>query len=61
VERRSVPCGLGHIGGGIHITNPRPLVTLGASFSSSGNQWVSEVVTEDPAITTITISAICAA
>jgi hypothetical protein len=56
-----VPCGLGHIGGGIHITNPRPLVTLGASFSSSGNQWVSEVVTEDPAITTITISAICAA
>jgi hypothetical protein len=55
------PAGSAIIGGGIHITNPRPLVTLGASFSSSGNQWVSEVVTDDTAATTITISAICAA
>ena len=43
------PTGSSIIGGGIHITNPRPLVTLGASFSDSGNQWVSEVVTDDPA------------
>jgi hypothetical protein len=49
------------IGGGVQITTPRPLVTIGASFSDSGDQWVAEVVNLDPAPATMTISAICAA
>ena len=55
------PLGSKIIGGGVQITTPRPQVTIGASFSDSGDQWVSEVVNLDTAPATVTISAICAA
>ena len=61
VDGQVCPVGSKIIGGGVRVTNPRPLVTLGASFSDSGDQWVSEVVNLDPAPATVTISAICAA
>jgi len=49
-------------GGGVHVAMPRPLVTLGASFSDSGDQWVSEAVNLDTTTAaTVTIVAICAA
>jgi hypothetical protein len=55
------PAGTSILGGGIHVTSPRPAVTLGASLDEPETQWLAEVVNAalDPA--TATIYAICAA
>ena len=56
------PAGVRIISGGVQVTTPRPLVTLGASFSDSGDQWVSEAVNLDTVTAaTVTIVAVCAA
>lgn len=55
------PAGTSIVGGGVHVTSPRPAVTVGASFDDSGPQWLSEVVNLDSAPATVTIYAICAA
>jgi hypothetical protein len=55
------PAGTSILGGGIHVTSPRPSVTLGASLDEPSTQWLSEVVNLDPAPATVTIYAICAA
>ena len=55
------PAGTSILGGGIHVTGPRPSVTLGASLDEPSTQWLSEVVNLDPAPATVTIYAICAA
>ena len=55
------PAGTSILGGGIHVTSPRPTVTLGASLDEPSTQWLSEVVNLDPAPATVTIYAICAA
>jgi hypothetical protein len=50
------------ISGGVKVMTPRPLVTLGASFQDSGDQWVSEAVVLDTVTpATVTIVAVCAA
>jgi hypothetical protein len=38
------PAGTSILGGGIHVTSPRPSVTLGASLDEPSTQWLSEVV-----------------
>ena len=55
------PAGTSIVGGGIHVTSPRPAVTLGASLDDPDTQWLSEVVNEAPDPATVTIYAICAA
>ncbi|MGN6174212.1 MAG: hypothetical protein ACTHPS_14910 [Streptosporangiaceae bacterium] len=49
------------LGGGIHVTSPRPAVTLGASLDQPSTQWLSEVVNSATEPATATIYAICAA
>ncbi len=55
------PAGTSILGGGIHVTSPRPTVTLGASLDDPDTQWLSEVVNLAPEPATVTIYAICAA
>ena len=55
------PAGTSILGGGIHVSSPRPAVTLGASIDEPGTQWLSEVVNSAAASATVTIYAICAA
>jgi len=55
------PAGTSILGGGIHVTGPRPAVTLGASLDEPSTQWLSEVVNLAPEPATVTIYAICAA
>lgn len=55
------PAGTSILGGGIHVTSPRPAVTLGASLDEPDTQWLSEVVNAAPDPATVTIYAICAA
>jgi hypothetical protein len=55
------PAGTSILGGGIHVTSPRPAVTLGASLDEPSTQWLSEVVNSATEPATVTISAICAA
>jgi|SRR5215471_16256875 len=55
------PAGTSILGGGIHVTSPRPAVTLGASLDEPATQWLSEVVNSAAAPATVTIYAICAA
>ena len=45
----------------IHVTHPRPTITLGASLDDSATGWLSEVLNEDPAPATATTYAICVA
>jgi len=54
------PAGTSIVGGGVHVTSPRPADTVGASFDA-GPQWLSEVVNLDTAPATVTVYAICAA
>ena len=49
------------MGGGIHVTSPRPTITVGASFDDPATQWLTETVNQDPAPATVTTYAICAA
>src|SRR5689334_9938839 len=55
------PAGTSILGGGIHVTSPRPTVTLGASLDEPATQWLSEVVNSATEPATATIYAICAA
>ena len=55
------PAGTSILGGGIHVTSPRPAVTLGFSDDDSGPQWLSEVLNDAPQPATATTYAICAA
>ena len=55
------PAGTSILGGGIHVTSPRPAVTLGASLDEPSTQWLSEVVNSATEPATVTIYAICAA
>jgi hypothetical protein len=55
------PAGTSIVGGGIHVTHPRPAVTLGASLDDPATQWLSEVLNEAPGPAAVTIYAICAA
>src|SRR5215469_2507533 len=42
------PAGTSILGGGVHVTSPRPAVTLGFSDDDSGPQWLSEVLNGAP-------------
>ena len=42
------PAGTSILGGGVHVTSPRPAVTVGASLDDSDTQWLSEVVNDAP-------------
>jgi hypothetical protein len=55
------PAGTSILGGGIHVTHPRPAVTLGFSDDDSGPQWLSEVINLAPEPAAVTTYAICAA
>jgi hypothetical protein len=55
------PAGTSILGGGIHVTDPRPAVTLGASLDDPATQWISEVRNQAPEPATAAIYAICAA
>ena len=55
------PAGTSILGGGIHVTGPRPTVTVGASLDDPDTQWLSEVVNDAPDPATATTYAICAA
>src|SRR5215469_9747672 len=55
------PAGTSILGGGIHVTHPRPTITLGSSLDDSATEWLSEALYEDPAPATATTYAICAA
>jgi len=55
------PAGTSILGGGIHVTGPRPTVTVGASLDDPETQWLSEVVNDAPDPATATTYAICAA
>ena len=55
------PAGTSILGGGVHVTSPRPAVTLGFSDDDSGPQWLSEVLNDAPEPATATTYAICAA
>ena len=55
------PAGTSILGGGVHVTSPRPAVTVGASLDDSDTQWLSEVVNDAPDPATETTYAICAA
>src|SRR5215831_2231991 len=55
------PAGTSILGGGIHVTSPRPTVTLGLSLDEPDTQWLAEVVNAAPDPATVTIYAICAA
>jgi hypothetical protein len=55
------PAGTSILGGGVHVTSPRPAVTLGFSDDDSGPQWLSEVVNGALEPATATTYAICAA
>ncbi len=55
------PAGTSILGGGIHVTGPRPTVTVGASLDDPETQWLSEVVNDAPEPATATTYAICAA
>ena len=55
------PAGTSILGGGVHVTSPRPAVTLGFSDDDSGPQWLSEVLNGAPQPATATTYAICAA
>jgi hypothetical protein len=55
------PVGTKVVGGGLHITSPRPTITAGASFDDQATQWLTETVNLDPAPATETTYAICAA
>ena len=55
------PAGTSILGGGVHVTSPRPAVTLGFSDDDSGPQWLSEVLNSAPQPATATTYAICAA
>ena len=61
VAGRAVPCGTSILGGGVHVTGPRPAVTLGASLDDQATQWLSEVLNDAPQPVTETTYAICAA
>ena len=55
------PAGTSILGGGVHVTGPRPAVTLGASLDDQATQWLSEVLNDAPQPVTETTYAICAA
>ena len=55
------PAGTSILGGGIHVTHPRPTITLGSSLDDAATEWLSEAINEDPAPATATTYAICAA
>ena len=55
------PAGTSILGGGIHVTSPRPAVTLGASLDEPSTQWLAQVVNSATEPVTVTIYAICAA
>ena len=55
------PAGTSILGGGIHVTHPRPAITLGASLDDPATQWLSEVINLAPESAAVTTYAICAA
>jgi hypothetical protein len=55
------PAGTSIVGGGMHVTGPRPAVTVGASFDDETTVWLTEAVNVSPAAATVTSYAICAA
>jgi hypothetical protein len=55
------PAGTSILGGGIHVTSPRPAVTLGSSLDDEATEWLSEVLNDAPEPATATTYAICAA
>jgi hypothetical protein len=55
------PAGTSVVGGGIHVTGPRPSVTVGGSLEEDAYVWDGEPVNSGPAPATVTTYAICAA
>lgn len=61
IGQAQCPAGTSILGGGIHITGPRPAITVGASLDDSATSWLSETINLAPESAMATTYAICAA